>query len=70
MMYRIAIWCLLLSGCGTTHRIILTYEVPPPLQAPITDPTWQRLITERLNAVVECLSVTQKTCIDDKEGGY
>lgn len=62
MITRAAILCLLLSAC-TAPRV--TVDARPQQDASVV--SWQRLMTERLNAVVACLSSAQQACIDEKE---
>ncbi len=46
-----------------THRIVLTYEVPDPSH----EQQWEQAVTERVNAIVECLPPTNRQCIDAVE---
>lgn len=57
-MTRLIMLALLLSGCIRTHL------VPVPAEA---DVRWQRQVTARLNALVDCQDIRIQQCIDAKE---
>lgn len=64
MIYRAAIFFALLSAC-TVPRV--TVDARPQQTAAVA--TWQRQMTQRINAVVECLGPLERVCIDEREKG-
>lgn len=63
MTYRAAIFALAVLYCGCMRPVTLV-TAPPASDA---ERAWQRQITARVNALVECAGAIERTCIDEVE---
>lgn len=51
---------LLLAGCTRTQLVPVLSEV---------DAAWQQAMTQRINAIVQCLPPAENACVDQVEKG-